>query len=88
MHDPLDPTSRELIGIAAAVAGHCQPCFAYHYGKAVELGVPAEAIRAAMHLAKAIRASGDQQMDEFATRRTAPGGPGPEDDINLGLPKL
>ncbi len=25
----LDPTAAELVGIAAAVAGHCEPCFTY-----------------------------------------------------------
>jgi len=88
MHDPLDPRTRELVGVAASIVGHCQPCFAYHYGRAIELGVPAEAIRAAMHLARAIRASGDQQMDEFATRRMESGGAGPNDGFDLGLPKL
>lgn len=66
MRDPPDPASRELIGIAAAIAGHCQPCFAYHCGKAREIGVPAEAIRAAMQSARAVRGSGDRQMDELA----------------------
>lgn len=87
MHDPLDPRTRELAGIAASVAGHCQPCFAYHYAKALELGVPAEAIRAAMHVAQAVRAAGDKHMDAFATNRMVPGS-APEADVEVGLPKL
>lgn len=87
MHDPLDPRTRELVGIAASIAGHCQPCFAYHYAKALELGLAAEAIRAAMHLARAVRESGDKHMDAFATNRMVPGS-APEADFDTGLPKL
>lgn len=73
MNDSLEPGTRELVGIAAAVAGHCQPCFAYHYRQALRLGVPAEAIQAAVELARAVRASGDRHMDEFVVRRLASG---------------
>jgi len=27
----MDAKTNELAGIAAAVAGHCQRCFSYHY---------------------------------------------------------
>ena len=68
MVEALDPKTKELAGIAAAVAGHCQPCFAYHYKEALSLGVPVEAIRAAVELARAVRSAGDRHMDEFVTR--------------------
>lgn len=73
MSDALEPGTRELVGIAAAVAGHCQPCFAYHYREALGRGVSAEAIQAAIELARAVRGSGDRQMDEFVVRRLASG---------------
>ncbi len=73
MTEPLDPATRELIGVAAAVAGHCQPCFAYHYGEALRLKVPADAIQAAVDLARAVREAGDKHMDEFVSRRLASG---------------
>jgi AhpD family alkylhydroperoxidase len=59
----------ELAAIAAAVAGKCQPCFAYHFKQAQKLGIPDEQIREIIQLAKDIRASGDKHMDEFAERR-------------------
>lgn len=62
-------TTKELVAIAAAVAGKCQPCFAYHYKHAQELGVGEDLIREAVQLAKDIRASGDKHMDEFTERR-------------------
>ncbi len=69
MADALDPKIKELVGIAAAVAGHCQPCFAYHYKEALRLEVPIDAIQAAVELARAIRSTGDRHMDEFVMRR-------------------
>jgi AhpD family alkylhydroperoxidase len=88
VHDPLDSRTRELIGIAASIAGHCQPCFAYHYREAVKVGVPPEAIRAAMQLAKAVRASGDRHMDESAARQMTAPNAGAEDELGLSLPEV
>ena len=65
----MDKKTRELAAIAAAVAGKCQPCFAYHFKQAQELGIPQEQIDEAVQLAKDIRASGDKHLDEFAERR-------------------
>jgi AhpD family alkylhydroperoxidase len=59
----------ELAAIAAAVAGKCQPCFAYHFKQAQYLGIPDQQIQEIIQLAKDIRASGDKHMDEFAQRR-------------------
>ncbi len=71
MADTLDPRTTELVGIAAAIAGHCQPCFDFHYRTALELGVSLDEIRAAVALARAVRAAGDRHMDEHASRRMA-----------------
>lgn len=65
----MDEKTRELVAIAAAVAGKCQPCFAYHFKQAKELGIRDELIREVVQLAKDIRASGDKHMDEFTERR-------------------
>jgi len=65
----MNPATKELVAIAAAVAGKCQPCFAYHYKKARELGIDEDLIREAIQLARVIRASGDKHMDEFAEGR-------------------
>lgn len=69
MESQMNATTRELVAIAAAVAGKCQPCFAYHYQQAIEQGINEEWIREAIQLARDIRASGDKHMDEFAERR-------------------
>lgn len=71
MPDALDPRTTELVGIAAAVAGHCQPCFDFHYRKACQLGVSLGEIRAAVTMARAVRAAGDRHTDEHADRRMA-----------------
>lgn len=69
MADVLDPKTKELVGVAAAVAGHCQPCFEYHFKVALNSGVTVEEIQAAVELARAVRGAGDRHMDEFVTRR-------------------
>ena len=65
----MNAATKELVAIAAAVAGKCQPCFVYHYKQAREEGIGEDLIREAIQLAKDIRASGDKHMDEFAERR-------------------
>lgn len=69
MADVLDPKTKELVGVAAAVAGHCQPCFEYHFKVALSSGATVEEIQAAVELARAVRSAGDRHMDEFAMRR-------------------
>ncbi len=65
----MDSKTRELVAMAAAIAGKCQPCFAHHFKQAQELDIPQEQVDEAIQLAKDIRASGDRHMDEFAQRR-------------------
>ena len=65
----MNAATKELVAIAAAVAGKCQPCFVYHYKQAREQGVGEDLIHEAVQLAKDIRASGDKHMDEFTERR-------------------
>ena len=65
----MDPETKELVSLAAAVAGKCPPCFAHHYKQAQELNIPEDRIREAIQLARDIRASGDKHMDGFASRR-------------------
>lgn len=61
----LDARTKELVAIAASVAGHCQPCFRHHMVKAVELGVTDTDIKNTIELAKRISGVGDQRMAEF-----------------------
>ena len=64
----MDAKIKELVGIAAAVAGHCQKCFSYHYNEAKKLGIDVGEINEAIEFAKAIRQTGDTGMDEFVGR--------------------
>ncbi len=64
-------TKMELVAIAAAVAGKCQPCFAYHHKRAVELNIAEGLINEVVQLARDIRASGDKHMDDFSERQIA-----------------
>lgn len=70
-----DPVTRELAAIAAAVAGHCQPCFVHHYKEALALGCSPQTIQEVIELARQIRAAGDHHHDEFITRRMAGAAP-------------
>jgi AhpD family alkylhydroperoxidase len=64
----MDTKTKELVGIAAAVAGHCQKCFSYHYNEAKKIGVEENDIKDTIEFAKAIRSAGNQAMDEFLHR--------------------
>ena len=62
----MDKRTKELVGIAASIAGHCQPCFLYHLKMARKLQISSKDIRGAIELAKAINRSGDENMIKFA----------------------
>ena len=61
----MDPKTKELVAIAASVAGRCQPCFRHHLTKAGELGIGEDDIREAVDLAERIGNAGGQRMDDF-----------------------
>lgn len=64
----MDERTIELVGIAASVAGHCQPCLRYHMSAAKKLGVEKKDIRAAVALAKAISKAGNETMADLAAK--------------------
>jgi len=64
----MDAKTKELVGIAAAVAGHCQKCFSYHYNEAKRIGMDQRDIEEVIEFAKAIRTAGNQGMDEFVKK--------------------
>jgi AhpD family alkylhydroperoxidase len=64
----LDAVTTEIVGIAAAVAGHCQPCLEYHVAEARRLGVRDDQIQEAVKLAEAVSRSGDKHMRDFARK--------------------
>ncbi|MCP8306403.1 MAG: carboxymuconolactone decarboxylase family protein [archaeon] len=61
----LDPKTKELVAIAAAVAGLCQPCFDHHLAKAKKLGINEIEIREAIKISQTVRKRGNELMDEF-----------------------
>jgi AhpD family alkylhydroperoxidase len=65
----IEPGTRELIGIAAAIAGKCGPCFNCHYEEAVRLGVPDADILEVIEFAREIRAAGDRHSDKAAAKK-------------------
>ena len=67
--ETLDPVTEELIGIAAAIACHCEPCFMNHYNEALNLGIRFQAIEEAANLARSVCKRHQKHIDEFVTRR-------------------
>jgi AhpD family alkylhydroperoxidase len=69
MMEVMDFKVGELVGIAAAVAGHCQPCFEYHLEQARKMGVSDGEIKAAVRIAQAVRKAGDDNMDNYVQEK-------------------
>jgi len=65
----MEPKTKELIGLAAAIAGKCGPCFTYHHAEAVRLGIAEDVILEVIEFAKDVRAAGDRHMDESAEKK-------------------
>lgn len=64
----LDAVTKELVGVAASVAGHCQPCLEYHLAEARRLGATEDQIQDAVKLAEAVSRAGDRHMHAFARK--------------------
>ena len=75
----MDARVKELIAVGASVGAHCQPCLAYHVGKAKELGIEEAEIREAIavgHMVEkgsmvAMRAYAKGVLDAPSQGRTA-----------------
>jgi AhpD family alkylhydroperoxidase len=65
----MDEKTRELVGIAASISGHCRPCFLYHFKQAEKLGLPMDDIIEVIEFANRISASGDKGMYEFSSKQ-------------------
>lgn len=65
----MDKKNMELVGIAASIAGHCRPCFQFHFKQAKKLGVNMDDINEAIDLANRISAAGDKGMFEFVSKQ-------------------
>lgn len=62
----MDDKVKELIAVGASVAGHCQPCLAYHVGKAKELGLSEAEIREAIAVGQLVEKGSTSAMRSFA----------------------
>ena len=68
MVNVLDDKIRELIGIAASIAGGCEPCLKYHYNAAKNTGCTLEQMREAVEIAKMVRQAPLNAVDELASK--------------------
>lgn len=64
----MDERTKELIAIGASVSAHCQPCVTYHVGKARELGIGEEDIRAAVAVGQQVEKGAGSAMREYAEK--------------------
>ncbi len=71
----MDEKTKELIAIGASVCAHCQPCVTYHVGKARELGLGDEDIRAAVAVGQQVEGGAGSAMREFAEKVVGGGEP-------------
>lgn len=61
----MDEKIKELIAIGASVTAHCQPCLKYHIEQAINLGISAEEINAAISVGKIVEKGALKAMDNF-----------------------
>ncbi|MCX7012269.1 MAG: carboxymuconolactone decarboxylase family protein [Candidatus Sumerlaeota bacterium] len=66
MNGLMDERMKELIAVGASIAAHCQPCLTYHVGRATDLGLSADQIRAAMEIGHMVEMGSMAAMREFA----------------------
>ncbi len=62
----MDDKTKELIAIGASVAAHCQPCLAWHIGKAMELNLSEDDIRAAIEVGFMVNKGAENAMRKYA----------------------
>lgn len=58
----MDAKTRVLIGLGAAVAANCAPCFDQYYAKALELEIAVEDIHAAVGIGAQMKTGGNLAM--------------------------
>lgn len=63
----MNEQTRELIAIGASVGAHCQPCLVYHMGKARDLGIDDEKIRAAIEIGHMVEKGAMKAMRNFTS---------------------
>ena len=61
----MDERTKELIAIGVSLGTHCQPCLAYHLGKARELGANEEDIQAAIEVGYMVEKGASTAMKKY-----------------------
>jgi AhpD family alkylhydroperoxidase len=61
----MDAEIKELVAIAASVAGRCQPCLRFHLERAKELKIPRDQVLEALELGRKVNSVGGDRMWEF-----------------------
>ncbi len=64
----LDPTTGELVALAAAIGANCEPCFTFHYEQSRRLGIPPDTVVAGARLAERVKDAPARSMIELAAR--------------------
>jgi len=67
----MDERVKELVAIGASVGAHCQPCLTYHVGKARELGIGDDEIRAAIDTGHMVERGAMFAMKKFTEETIA-----------------
>jgi len=62
----LDDRTRELVAVAASMAGGCQECLKQHVAAARRLGVPSDQLHEAVNLGRAVQLHVKLGMDSLA----------------------
>jgi AhpD family alkylhydroperoxidase len=65
----MDEKTRELIGVAASIAGHCRPCFLYHFKQAKALNIPMRDLEETIEFGKSIGDAGNKGMYEWVQKQ-------------------
>lgn len=64
----LDPATRELVALGAAIGANCERCFKFHYDQSRRLGIPSDSVVAAVRLAQRVKDAPARSMIGLAAR--------------------
>ena len=62
----MDDRTRELVAVAASMAGSCQDCLKQHVAAARRLGVPSDQLEEAVNIGRAVQLQVKLGMDALA----------------------
>jgi len=62
----MDKKTEEMIALGVAYGINCKPCMEYHKKEAIEAGLTAEEMRAAITIARQVKAGATKKTEAFA----------------------